>query len=187
MLKLSEITWQTKLIAFLSACAICFALGWRVHGWKTDAGVTHTIAKVEKTRQSDEKEQGGIVDNKQKTQEAVRVVYKTIREKIYVQDDQSVCFTAESLQLWNANIAANKDIHRRKSAGGSEAAETTEPEQEKNAGTEYESGEDPVATVRDILSNATDNFEICTDNSVKHLALIDRVRSLQGKMCYCSK
>lgn len=178
MYKLSDITWQTKLIAVLSLCAICFALGWRVHGWKTKADLPHTIAKAEKTRHSDEVEQGGIVANKQDTEQQVKIIYRTIREKIHDQNDQSVCFTAESLQLWNDAIGANTDIHRRKPAGEAETASAAEAEQ-------YQ-GQDIVATVTDTLKNATDNFEICTDNSVKHLALIERVRSLQGKMCYCS-
>lgn len=180
MFKLSDITWQTKLIAVLSLCAICFALGWRVHGWKTKADLTHTIAKAEKTRHSDEKKQGDIVNDKQDAQAEVKIIYRTIREKIHDQNDQSVCFTAESLQLWNAAIGANTDLHRRKPAGEAETADNNERQQS-------EAGQDIVATVTDTLTNATDNFEICTDNSVKHLALIERVRSLQGKMCYCSQ
>lgn len=184
---LSSLTWQTKVVALLALVAVSFAAGWRVHGWKTDASVNHTIAKVEKTRQSDEKEQGAIVNDKEKKQDEVKVIYETIREKVYVQDDQSVCFTAESLQLWNAAIGANRDLHRRESPGEAEAAKAAGTEQEENVGSADESDQAPVATVRDTLSSGVDNFEICTDNSVKHLALIDRVRSLQGKMCYCSK
>lgn len=180
MLKfISGISWQTKLVTILSACAICFAFGWHVHGWKTDAGVTNTIAKVEKTRQSDEKKQADIVGEKQESEQQVKIIYRTIREKIHDQNDQSVCFTAESLQLWNDAIGANTDIHRRKPAGEAETASATERQRDE--------GQDIVATVEDTLTNATDNFETCTDNSVKHLALIERVRSLQGKMCYCSK
>lgn len=181
MLKfINGISWQTKLVTILSACAICFALGWRVQGWKTKADLTHTIAKVEKTRHSDEKIQGNIVNNKQEKQAEVKIIYRTIREKIHDQNDQSVCFTAESLQLWNDAIGANTDIYRRKPSGEAETADTAERQQS-------ETGQEIVATVEDTLTNATDNYEICTDNSVKHLALIERVRSLQGKICYCSQ
>lgn len=179
MLKfISGITWQTKLVTILSACAICFALGWRVHGWKTKADLTTTIAKAEKTRHSDEKKQGDIVAKKQDTKQQVKIIYRTIREKIHDQNDQSVCFTAESLKLWNDAIGANTDLYRRKPAGEAKTTDTTERQDE---------GKDIIATVEDTLTNATDNFETCTDNSVKHLALIERVRSLQGKMCYCSR
>lgn len=184
---LSSLTWQTKVVALLALVAVSFAAGWRVHGWKTDAGLARTIAKAEKTRQSDEKEQGAIVNDKEKKQDEVKVIYEAIREKVYVQDDQSVCFTAESLQLWNAAIGANRDLYRRESPGEAKTAQTSETEQEEIDGSAEESEQDPIATVQDVLINATDNIEICTDNSVKHLALIDRVRSLQGKMCYCSK
>ncbi|MDT7849904.1 hypothetical protein Q9292_09800 [Methylophilus sp. VKM B-3414] len=176
----ANISWQTKLIAIAALCIASFATGWRVHGWKTKADLTHTIAKAEKTRQSDEGQQANIVTDKQDAQAEVKIIYRTIREKIHDQNDQSVCFTAESLQLWNAAIGANTDLHRRKPAGEAEAADTAERQQ-------GQTGRDLVATVTDTLTNATDNFEICTDNSVKHLALIERVRSLQGKMCYCSQ
>lgn len=177
---------QIKLIALATLFVVFFLAGWTVQGWKKDAGLTRSITTDEKTRQSDEGAQGEIVNDKQEEQEKVRTVYKTIREKVYVQDDRAVCFTAESLQLWNAAIGANQNTHRRESAGGPEATEISEAEQKESASKADEPGDDPVATVRDVLINATDNFEICTDNSVKHLALIDRVRSLQGKMCYCS-
>lgn len=177
---------QTKLIALATLCVVFFLAGWTVHGWKTDAGLARSITATEKTRYSDEGAQGVIVNDKLEKQEAVRTVFKTIKEKVYVQDDRAVCFTDESLQLWNSAIGANADIHRRESTGGAEATEISEAEQKEIASKSNEPGDDPVATVRDVLINATDNFEICTDNSVKHLALIDRVRSLQGKMCYCS-
>lgn len=181
MLKfISGISWQTKLVAIIALAAVSFATGWRVHGWKTEAGVTHTIANAEKTRHSDEKKQGDIVNDKQDKQAQVKIIYRTIREKINDQNDQRVCFTAESLQLWNAAIGANTDIYRREPAGEAETADTAERQQGKT-------GQDLVATVEETLTNATDNFEICTDNSVKHLALIERMRSLQGKMCYCSE
>lgn len=173
--------WQIKLIATATLCVAFFIAGWVTHGWKKDAAVTHTIAKQEKTRESDEKLQGDIVKDQQEQQVIVRTVYKTIREKIYDQNDQSVCFTAESLSMWNSAIGANTDLYRRKPAGETETTDTAQGDQEGNP------GEDIIATVEDTLINATDNFETCTDNSVKHLALIERVRSLQGNMCYCSK
>jgi hypothetical protein len=174
---IASATWQTKLVAIIAVAAIAFAAGWRVHGWKTDAGVTHTIAKAEKTRQIDEKKQADIVIGKQGQQDKVKIIYRTIREKIHDQKNQSVCFTAESLQLWNAAIGANSDIYRPEPAA--EAA-TPDPAESQQAA-------DAIATVEDTLTNATDNFEICTDNSIKHLALIERVRSLQGRMCYCAE
>jgi len=182
---ISRLSLQTKAICILTACLISFIGGWTLHGWKTDAGVTHTIAKAEKTRSSDEKQQGEIVKNAQSQQSETKVIYRTIREKVYVQDDKSVCFSPESWGLWNASISANTDIYRRKLAGGTPATGPAEGEQPAGPDEGQSTGE-KIATVQDVLINGTDNFEICTDNSIKHLALIKRVRSLQGKMCYCS-
>lgn len=176
-------TLQTKLFAILALVAVSFATGWRVHGWKTEAGVTRTIAKQEKTRQSLQQDQANIVADGDKQEKADRARFSDIREKINDQNDQSICFNAESLKLWNDAISANTDSYRRgaiNEAGSIEAArgESQEPEQSNS---EY------VATVEQVLINAAENFETCTRNTNNHLALIEAVRSINDKMCVCNE
>ena len=89
---ISGISWQTKLVTILSACAICFALGWRVHGWKTDAGVTHTIAKAQKTAQKLQNAVDPIIAKKSDDIAKTEIIYRTIREKVNEKDDQRICF-----------------------------------------------------------------------------------------------
>ncbi|PPD12175.1 hypothetical protein [Methylophilus sp.] len=179
---INGISWQTKLVTILSACAICFALGWRVHGWKTDSSVIHTIAKQEKTRQILQQDQAKIVADGDKQEEADRAKFSVIREKINDQNDQSICFNAESLKLWNDAIGANADSYRRRviNETGSTEAATGESKEPERPNSEY------VATVEQVLINAAENFETCTRNTNNHLALIEAVRGINDKMCVCS-
>lgn len=183
MLKfISGITWQTKLIAIISLVAIAFAAGWRVHGWKTDAGVTHAIAKQEKTRQSLQQDKVKIVSDGDKQEKTDRAKFSDIREKINDQNDQSICFNAESLKLWNDAISANQDSYRRRAIDQAGPVEAIERESDRDARENTE----VVASVEQVLNNAAENFETCTRNTNKHLQLIDAVRAINDKMCVCS-
>lgn len=179
---ISSITWQTKLVTVISLCAIAFALGWRVHGWKTDAGVTRTIAKQEKTRQSLQQGQAKIVGNGDKQEKADRAKFSEIRGKINDKNDQSICFDAHSLKLWNDAISANTDSYRRRAVVETGSVETLEREGDR-AG---ESDTEVVASVEQVLTNAAENFETCTRNMNKHLQLIDAVRAINDKICICN-
>lgn len=166
---ITGLSWQTKLIAIGALCIASFVGGWRVHGWKTDASQAHSIAKQEITRQNAIVEVGKIVQDQQKQEVETKIVYRIIRERINEKDDKRVCFAdADALSVWNDAIAG-ADQYRPQPA-----AETTE-----NAAV--------IATVEQVLSNATDNFEICNTNAIKHNALIDAVEVYKGKMCVCAE
>lgn len=177
-----ELTTTQKLILFGCILLIGFCAGWEVHDWKTKADLTTTIAKAEKTRQSLLQDQAKIVADGDKQEEADRSKFSVIREKINDQNDQSICFNAESLKLWNDAISANADSYRRRAieeTGPAEAA-TGESKEPERANSEY------VATVEQVLINAAENFETCTRNTNNHLALIEAVRGINDKMCVCS-
>jgi len=154
------------LIAALVLSA--FIAGWTVHGWKTDAGIANGIKHNLKTSQELDKQGEGIIQTKQADEQEIKIVYRDIYHKIHDQADDRICFTHDSLQLWNAAITG-ADNNRAKPAG-----EATE-----NAAV--------VATVEEVLTNAAENFETCNSNSVKHNALIDKLETLKGKMCVCSQ
>lgn len=173
---LTNMGWQTKLIAIAALCIASFATGWQVHGWKTDAGLAHTLTKAEKTRQNIDSAQGKIVKDAQKAESETKIVYRTIREQIHEKNDNRVCFAdADSLSLWNRAIAG-ADTHRPEPAAATDQAGATDP---GNAAT--------IATVEQVLTNAAENFQICNENAIRHNALIDAVETLQGKMCVCSQ
>lgn len=154
------------LIAALVLAA--FVAGWTVHGWKTDAGIARGIDRDLKTSQTLNTQAEKIIETKQAKEQEIKIVYRDIYHKIHEQADDRICFTHDSLQLWNAAITG-ADSNRAQPAG-----ETAE-----NAAV--------VATVEDVLTNAAENFETCNSNSVKHNALIDKLQTLKGKMCVCSQ
>ena len=158
---------QIKALLIAGIAIASFTGGWKVHGWRTDAKQGHSIAKQIKTGQALTNASEPIIITKIQKEKEIKYVYRDIKEKIQAIDDDRVCFTAESLSLWNAAIAgANTDSNRTEPAGETTATDT--------------------ASAKQILSNAADNFETCNSNSVKHNALIDKIDTLKGKMCVCA-
>lgn len=165
----SGISWQTKLIVFVAALAISFTAGWRVHEKFEQANTVPVIKQAIKTNTKLQKKSDQIVEKKLAKEQEVRIVYRTIHERIDNAPSDRVCFSPESLSMWNDAISAGADTHRPKpqgKAGGDAAAGASE---------------------KDILRNATTNFEICNRNSIRHNALIDQVEALEGKMCVCQE
>lgn len=166
-----------KLVS-LGACAwlalvvfsVGFAFGWQVQGWKKDAELTRRIAQAKKTTQKLNVKVDEIVVAKQEQEQKIKVVYRTIRERIHDAPDDRVCFDRDALKLWN-DAVAGADSHRPEPA-----AATGEP-------AAFAAEE---ATLTDILDNAATNYEICNTNSTKHNALIDAVESFKGKLCVCN-
>lgn len=175
-------TNQTKLVAIICLCAVAFALGWRVHGWKTEAGVAHSVGKTQKAAKSVQKKIEPIVTNKQNEIVRTEYVYKTIREKINEADDQRICFSdANAWSLYNSAITGTT------TPGPEFAGKTARDDNAKGQGDESSSTQQIVATVDQVLNNAADNYETCRKNSIKHNALIDAVMVIKEKMCYCSE
>jgi len=165
---ISGLSSQIKLGLIAVLVIGAFFGGWTVHGWKTDAGVAHSIDRDLKTSQTLDTKAEKIIETKQAKEQEIKIVYRDIKHEIREQADDRICFTHDSLQLWNAAITGT-DSHRAEPAG--EAAE--------NAAV--------VATVEEVLTNAAENFETCNSNSVKHNALLDKLQTLKGKMCVCSE
>jgi len=144
-----------------------FIAGWKVHGWKTDAGIANGINRDLKTSQTLNVQSEKIIETKLAKEQEIKIVYRDIKHEIREQADDRICFTHDSLQLWNAAITG-ADSHRAEPAGTAT----------ENAAV--------VATVEEVLTNAAENFETCNSNSVKHNALLDKLETLKGRMCVCS-
>lgn len=164
---LSGLSGKLKISLIAVIIIGSFIAGWKVHGWKIDAGIARSIDREIKTSVTISNEAQKIIENKQAKEQEIKIVYRDIHHKIREQADDRVCFTHDSLQLWNAAITGANN-NRAKPNG--EAAE--------NAAV--------IATVEDVLTNAAYNFETCNTNSVKHNALIDKLETLKGKICVCS-
>ena len=137
--------WQVK-VAFICALVIgSFITGWTVHGWRFNSiefeGIKKDLASVAKAN----KGQDGIVVKKQADEAKIKTVYRTIYRDIQNENSNTVCFTPDSLRLWNRSIAG-ADTHPQESIGATSQTNT--------------------ASTRDILNNAAQNFEICNGSKI---------------------
>ncbi len=159
--------WKGYALTAALALAIGFTCGWQVQGWKKDAKQARGITKAEKTAQKLNTESVKIETKKQEQLQQTRIVYRTIRERINDAPDHRVCFDDNAVRLWNDAIAG-ADLYRPEPAGAARETDTTQFVE---------------ATTTEILNNAANNYETCNANSIKHNALIDKIESLQGRVC----
>jgi len=171
MFKLPIIPPQFKLIAIGMLAIACFVAGWQTHGWKFSHDQARSIARTEKVAQNAIVKADKITDGAIKAQAQQTIVYKTIKEKIYEKNDNRMCFDTDSMQLWNRAIAGTDSL-RPEPAATTSADDLTQNQ---------------IATVEQVLINATDNFETCNKNITMHNALLDVLDVYKDKMCVCSQ
>ena len=156
-----------KLYAIAGVAIVSFALGWQVHGWRTQSKQGASLAKQLKTADTIQNNTKKEVKQLQKTLVETKIIYRTIKEKIHHENDTRICFAdATALGMWNDAITG-KDSDRSSDTGKTAEAYAI------------------TATVSEVLTNAAENFETCTSNAINHNALIDTVEKLDGKMCVC--
>ena len=157
---------QIKALLIVGIAITSFTGGWKVHGWRTDAKQGHSIKGQIKTAIALANDSKTIIETKIVKEKEIKYVYRDIRNENNTLDDNRICFSPESLSLWNRNIAGS-DSDRAELARAPASTDT--------------------ASAKEVIANAADNFETCNSNSVKHNALIDKIETLEGKMCICAK
>ena len=158
---------QIQALLIVGIAIASFTSGWKVHGWRSDAKQGHGITKQVKTSQALTNDSKTIIQTKIVKEREIQYVYRNVRKENNELDDNRVCFSPESLSLWNAAIAgANTNSDRAEPTGAPASTDT--------------------ASAKEVISNAADNFETCNSNAVKHNALIDKIETLDGKMCVCA-
>ena len=125
---------QIKALLIVGIAITSFYGGWQLHGWRSDAKQWHSITKQVKTSQSLANDAKTIIQTKIVKEKEIQYVYRTLKDKIHALDDNRVCFTPESLSLWNSAIAgANTDSDR---AEPTRAPASTDRSQERRVGKE---------------------------------------------------
>ena len=157
---------QIKALLIAVIAIASFTGGWKVHGWRSDAKQGHSITKQIKTGQGLANDSKTIIQTRIVKETEIKYVYRDIRNENNALDDNRICFSPESLSLWNRNIAGS-DSNRAELARKTTSTDT--------------------ASAKEVINNAADNFETCNSNSVKHNALIDKIETLDGKMCVCAR
>lgn len=166
---LSGFSLQTKALLIVVVFTVGFGCGFKVSSAFEKAGEYHDTKQQLKTSATIAKDTKAGVKKMQGELYKTKIIYRTIKERIRDENDNRICFADNTaLQLWNDAIAGS-DPDRPIAAGAARENEAI------------------VATVEEVLANAVDNFETCSNNAIKHNALIDRVEALEGKMCVCSE
>ena len=110
------------------------------------------------------------------------IIYRTIREKVNEKDDQRICFAdTNAWSLYNSAITGTVPL-RPEPAGTPGGTGNTQGQ-----GSESQPDTNIVATEKDLLNNATNNYETCRKNTIKHITLINAVEAVQDKLCVCSQ
>lgn len=163
------ISHKTKILIAILILTIGFASGFKVAGWFYKADEADTIKAQLKTSDTIADDTKKEVKQTQDDKQEAKIIYRNIREKIQNENDTRICFAdSTALGLWNEAISG-KNSDRTIATG-----KASEP---------YAI----VATVEQVLTNASENFETCNTNSINHNALIDRIEALDGKMCVCAE
>jgi hypothetical protein len=133
------ITTQTKWIAYAVSLVFACYIGWTLNGWKYEAKIAAQLKLQIAEKAKSDLITRDVVVKYQEVQGKERVVYQTIKDKINDIKTDNVCFSPESLSLWNASISGTvpKDT-----AGTTEATTGTD-----------------TATSKELLDNANQNFE----------------------------
>lgn len=132
---------------------ICFVLGWTVNGWRYKAAETDALRQdVADAKVADTQSREIVKDHVERQAEA-KIIYRTIKKEIPNVTDDRICFAnADALSVWNRALEGVSGT-----AGGT--VET--------------SGETGEVTDREILENATENFEQYTEVRDQLNKLID--------------
>lgn len=131
----TQIKWAGYVLSILFACYI----GWTLNGWKYEAKIAAQLKIQLAEKAKADLISRDVVIKYQTVQGKERIVYQTIKDKINDIKTDNVCFSPDSLSLWNASISGTvpKDTPR--------IAEAP-------TGTN-------TATSKELLDNANQNFE----------------------------
>lgn len=131
-----------------------FGSGWAVNGWRWEAKEAVQLKAQADLKFQYEELSRHLVKRYQEVEAKKKVVYRTIKEKVYVETSGKLCFSANAVKLWNEALVGEAVLPPT-STGASEAPGGT------------------GATDTEVLANAVDNFELAAECRDQLNALID--------------
>lgn len=154
ILKAKFLIYRTVIYAGLLVIALVgsFVTGWRVCTWRWEAKVAEQLQEQAEVKAQYEALARGLVKRYQEVDSKKKVVYRTIKEKVYVETDGRLCFSDTARGLWNEALTGKTDVP----AAAPRAAE-------KASG----------ASDTQVLANAVENFEQYEECRRQLNALID--------------
>jgi len=140
LIKTKFILYRTAIYAALLLVALVgsFVTGWRVCSWRWEAKVSEQLQDQLEAKAQYEELARGLVKRYQEASANKKVIYRTIKEKVYVETDGKLCLGDSATRLWNKALVGEDDMP----STASRVPETA-------------SG----ASDTQVLSNAVENFE----------------------------
>lgn len=165
--KLPVIPGPYKLLGAVVLCLAFFGYGYykgvQITENKQAAKELEDLVKVQEERDSLEAELRTLESKRQENEVETRVVYRNIERKIDDATDDRICFTSDSLSLWNEAIAGKSTVPK----------DTAAPAQIPGAA--------DSATDKDILQNAVANFEIAQRYRQQIIDIIEADKVIHGE------
>jgi len=140
LIKTKFFLYRTAIYAALLLIALVgsFITGWRVCSWRWEAKAAEQLQDQLEAKVQYEKLARGLVKRYQEASANKKVIYRTIKEKVYVETDGKLCLGDGAVRLYNDALIGKDAV----SAAASRVPETA-------------SG----ASDTQVLSNAVENFE----------------------------
>lgn len=139
-------------IAVAVVASVAFVAGWMVNGWRWEAKAADQLQEQLEAKAQYDKLAMALVKRYQEASAEKKVVYRTIKEKVYVETSGKLCLGSGAVRLWDKALAGENDMPSA-ATGAAEAA----------------SG----ASDTQVLANAVENFEQYEECRRQLNALID--------------
>ena len=154
LVKAKFLLYRTAIYAVLLLVALvgAFVTGWRVCNWRWEAKAAEQLQEQVEVKAQYEALARGLVKRYQEASAEKKVVYRTIKEKVYVETTGKQCLGSGAVRVYNDALTGKTDMPATTSRA-SEAA----------------SG----ASDTQVLANAVENFEQYDECRRQLNALID--------------
>lgn len=143
---------MAAVIAVAVLTSVAFVAGWKVNGWRWESKAAAQLEEKLDMKHQYELLARGLVKRYQEEAAKKKVVYRTIKEKVYVETTGKLCFTDGAVRVWNSALLGEEGVP-------AAPARTTEAA--------------PGASDTETLQNAVENFEQYNECRSQLNALID--------------
>ena len=150
---------KALLIAIAIALTVGMFSGYKITSWRYDAELSEQLkAEAKLTKKYQEQVKAAAKALQEKSAET-EIIYRTIKEKVYVTTTNSVCFGTDAVRVWNAAI------------------EAVSPETTRTSEKTSRSDPSQGATDREVLENHVENAKLWKEQRDQLNAIIDFVEN----------
>lgn len=154
LLKAKFLIYRTAIFAGLLVVALVgsFVTGWRVCTWRWEAKVAEQMQEQSEVKAQYEELARALVKRYQEADAKKKVVYRTIKEKVYVETTGKQCLGSGAVGVYNDALTGKTDVPSAPARAAEKAAGASDTQ---------------------VLANAVENFEQYEECRRQLNALID--------------